>query len=233
MERDFVSEHRRRVKDKFLQNGIVKGTPPHEILEILLFYSIARKDTKITAKLLLEKFGSLSNVFNATPEELQTVEGIGEHSAILLKLIPEIMRAYGEDMLSPVSYLNDSDEIGTYLLSRYAYFENEEVFSLLSFNGKGKLISFNIIEKGDIASVGVSTRKVIETLINTKATNAVIAHNHPGGIALPSSIDLKITESLRNSLKSINVRLIDHIILTNNDFVSLAQSEKFKEIFKD
>ncbi len=232
MERDFVSEHRRRVKDKFLQNGLPKGAPPHEILEILLFYSIARKDTKVTAKLLLEKFGSLSNVFNATPEELQTVEGIGEHSAILLKLIPEIMRAYGEDMLSPAAYLNDSDEIGTYLLSRYAYFSSEEVFSVLSLNNKGRLISFNVIEKGDIGSVGVSTRKVIETLLNTKATSAVIAHNHPGGIALPSDIDLKITESLHLSLKSINVNLIDHIILADDDFVSLAQSEKFRDIFK-
>lgn len=232
MERDFVSEHRRRVKDKFLQNGFPKGAPPHEILEFLLFYSVARKDTKVTAKLLLEKFGSISNVFNATVEELQTVEGIGEHSAILLKLIPEVARTYHEDMLSTASYLNSSDEIGTYLLSRYAYFNHEEVFSILSFNNKGKLLSFNIVEKGDIGSVGVSTRKVIETLLNTKASSAVIAHNHPGGIALPSDNDLKITESLRASLKSINVNLIDHIILTDNDFVSLGQSQNFKDMFK-
>ncbi len=233
MERDFVSEHRRRVKDKFLQNGLPSGTPPHEILEFLLFYSIPRKDTKIVAKMLLEKFGSIANVFSASVEELQTVEGVGEHSAILIKLIPEIAKAYREDLLGTASYLNSVEEIGTYLLSRYAYFGTEEVFSLLSLNNKGKLLGFNVIEKGDIGSVGVSTRKVIETLINTKATSAIIAHNHPGGIALPSDIDLKITHSLRSSLKSINVVLLDHIIIAGDDFVSLLQSKKFKNMFLD
>ena len=228
-----AAEHRRRVKDKFLANGFLEGTPPHEILEFLLFYSISRKDTKIIAKRLLEKFGSLSNVFNAPIEELEKVEGMGEHSAILIKLIPEIARAYNDDTVSRVSNLNTTDEVGTYLLSRYAYFGSDEVFSIVSFNNAGKLLSFNVIEKGDIGSVGVSTRKVIETLINTKATSIIMAHNHPGGFALPSDGDIKVTSMLKNSLKSINVNLIDHIIIANGDFVSLKQSEKFKNLFLD
>ena len=233
MEKDLVPEHRRRAKDKFLNNGFPKGTPPHEILEFLLFYAIARKDTKEIAKHLLEKFCSLSNVFNAPISELEKVDGIGEHAAILIKLIPEIAGAYNEDTLKSSSKLNSVDEIGTYLLSRYAYFGRDEVFSILSFNNKGKLLSFNVVEKGDVGSVGVSTRKVIEILLSTKASSAVIAHNHPGGFALPSDGDLWVTETLHRVLKSINVNLVDHIILADGDFVSLSQSEKFKNIFKN
>lgn len=228
-----AAEHRRRVKDKFLTNGFPNGTPPHEVLEFLLFYSISRKDTKIIAKRLLEKFGSLSNVFNAPVKELEKVEGMGEHSAILIKLIPEIARAYNDDNVSRISNLSTTDEIGTYLLSRYAYFGTDEIFSVTSFNNTGKLLSFNVIEKGDIASVGVSTRKVIETLINTKATSVVIAHNHPGGFALPSDGDIKVTKMLSTALKSINVNLLDHIIIAGDDFVSLRQSENFKNLFPD
>lgn len=232
LEKNLYAEHRRRVKDKFLKRGIPVGTPPHEVLEFLLFYSIPRADTKIIAKRLLQRFGTLSNVFKAPISELMKIDGMGEHSAILIKLIPEIAREYTDDIISKASTLKTSDEIGTYLLGRYAYFGMEEVFTVTSFNNSGKLLCFNIVEKGDIASVGVSTRKVIETLINTNATTAVIAHNHPGGIALPSNEDLKITVLLKNALNAINVNLIDHIIIADGDYVSLAQSEKFKDIFK-
>lgn len=228
-----MEQHRRRAKDKFINGGFSDGTPPHEILEFLLFYSISRKDTKEIARKLLSKFGNLVNVFNAPISELEKVEGIGEHSAILIKLIPEIARIYNEKTLESPSTLASADEIGTYLLSRYAYFGRDEVFSVLSFDNKGKFINFNTVEKGDVGSVGVSTRKVIEILLSTKASSAVIAHNHPGGYALPSNGDLLVTETLCRVLKSINVRLVDHIILVDDDFVSLAQSEEFKGIFKN
>lgn len=231
LDKDKVSEHRRRVKDKFLANGLPKGTPQREILEFLLFFAISRKDTKAIAVDLLDKFGTLSNVFDAPIEELKKVKGMGEHSAILIKSIPDIARAYNDDIVKKDCSLNTTDEIGTYLLSRYAYFGNEEVFSVTSFRNNGKFLSFNIVEKGDIGSVGVSTRKVIETLINTKATSVVIAHNHPSGYAIPSDGDLKVTEALRDALKSINVSLVDHIIIAGGDFVSLRQSAKFRNMF--
>ncbi len=233
MEKEDQLEHRRRVKDKFLANGIPKDAPDREILEFLLFYAIARKDTKDIALALLHKFGNLNNVFDASIEELKKVKGVGEHAAILIKVIPEIAKIYNEKKFRKGSRLNTIDEVGTYLLSRYAYFGSDEVFSVVSFNNLGDLLNFNIIEKGDIGSVGVSTRKVIETLINTKATSVIIAHNHPGGVALPSDGDLKVTEMLKNSLKSINVTLIDHIIIANGDFVSLKQSELFRNLFID
>lgn len=232
MEEFSVEQHRRRAKDKFINNSFPKGTPPHEILEFLLFYSISRKDTKPIAKNLLQKFGSLENVFNASITELEKVDGIGEHSAILIKLIPVIADIYNEKGLSQPSLMNSIEEIGTYLLSRYAYFGRDEVFSILSFDNRGRFINFNVVEKGDIASVGVSTRKVIEILLATKATSVVIAHNHPSGLALPSDGDLRVTETLYRVLKSINVTLVDHLILINDDFVSLAQSAEFKNLFK-
>ena len=227
-----MSAHRQRVKNKFLQNGFPKGTNDYEYLEILLFYAIARKDTKEIAKQLLKEFGSLSGVFNAPINELQKIDGIGEHAAILIKLVPEMARAYKDDMLDTTSSLTSVDEIGTYLLNRYAYLGKDEVFSILSFDNKGKLLNFNVVEKGDVGSVGISVRRVIEIMLSTKASSAVIAHNHPSGIALPSSGDLKVTETLKRVLADINVRLLDHIIIAGDDFVSLLQSNEFKDIFK-
>ena len=219
-------KHRLRVKKKFLQNGFPKATPQHEILELLLFYSIPRRDTNPLAHQLIKRFGSISAVFNAPISELVKIKGVTEHTATFIKLIPEISRIYSEDLNSTVSALNSVDEVGTYLLTRYAFFADEEVFSLLSMNNKGKLLSFDVIAKGDISSVSISVRKIIEISLNTKSTTAIIAHTHPGGLVTPSDSDLEITSQIKTALGQIGVNLIDHIILAGGDFISLADLGK-------
>ncbi len=224
--------HRDRVRNKFLANGgFPKGTPEHEMLELVLFYSIPRKDTNEIAHNLIKTFGSLSGVFKASAEELMSVKGISKNSAVLIKLIIELARQYNSDIKSVASTFSSTEEIGTYLLGRYAGV-TEEVMTLLSLDGKGKIISYDEVLKGDISRVGVSTRKIIEILLRTKATSVIMVHNHPSGLALPSDADLSATATVKNALSHIGVTLLDHIIIAEGDFVSLAISEKFRDLFK-
>ena len=116
-------------------------------------------------------------------------------------------------------------------MGKYFGYENE-VFSILSLSASGKVLGFDVLSSGNVSEVSVSMRDVVETVIKRKAVCAVIAHNHPGGVALPSGDDVKITEMIFNALKHINIALIDHIIIVNDDYVSLAQSTCFDYLFK-
>lgn len=94
------------------------------------------------------------------------------------------------------------------------------------------MLDFKFISKGDISTVGVSTRDVLKFALDTSATSIVMAHNHPGGIAVPSTADLDITRAVSKALGAVSIILLDHIILANGDFVSLRQSERYAEVFE-
>lgn len=223
-------DHRDRVRKEFLQNGFSDFTPAHKIIEMLLFYSIPRKDTNELAHSLLDCFGSLSAMLEAPYEELMKVPGVGENTAALIKLILPICRMYQNDKNKNTNCFNSIDSIGEYLLKKYFGF-SEEVFAITTFNSKGGIIAFDILNSGDVSSVGVTTRNVIETVIKRKAVTAVISHNHPNGNALPSKSDIEMTERLSKALSHISVKLLDHIIIADNDFVSLVQSQAYSYIF--
>lgn len=231
MDKNLHKGHRDRVKKKFLKNGFTEGTPKHEILEMILFYSVPRKDTNELAHKLLEKFGSLVGVLNAPSSELEKFPGITENTAVLFKMIMEVARVYAAESVSKETIFGSLDEIGTYLMGRFAGI-TEEQFAVLSLKSNGKFIAYDIVGKGDISSVSVSTRKIIEIIIERKATSVVLAHNHPGGLALPSGPDLENTKNIREALKHIGVHLIDHIIIADGDFVSIAQSKQIRDILE-
>lgn len=221
--------HRKRLKSRFLSEGL-DNFNPHNVLELLLFYSIPRKDTNEIAHRLIERFGSLAGVFDASVEDLMQVKGITLHSACLIKMIIPMSRYYSADKFRRKIVLNSPTLCGDYLLARYLGYTNE-IVSLISMDNQCRIISFDIIGEGDICSAGISTRKVIETVLRTKATSAVIAHNHPGGIALPSKEDIEATINIIEALRVVGVYLLDHIILAGDDYVSLADSKEYQYLF--
>ena len=222
--------HRERLRNEFLKNGINQNTPQHKVLEFLLFYSIPRIDTNKLAHDLLKKFHTIGNVFDASEEELLSVKGIGQNTVTLIKSIVPIAKFYMDDKSIAGTILENSDEIGNYIFKKYIGF-TDETLTLLSLNNRGKVLGFDILGHGDINSVGVSTRKVMECVMRSKATACVLAHNHPSGIAIPSDEDIEITKALKSMLFGIGVRLVDHIIIVNDDFVSLKSSMNYKKIF--
>ncbi len=222
--------HRDRMRKEIMKNGINESTPDHKVLEFLLFYCISRKDTNPIAHALIDKFGTLSGVLDAPIQEISAVEGMGESSALFLKSIMPVARKYLSEKSNAPSVFRGVDELGEYAVKQYTGQTNERA-SIISLDGKGKLLGFDFLSDGDVSSVGISFRDVIGILIRHNAVAAVLVHNHPSGIALPSRNDSEITKSLANVLKNIGIYLVDHIIVGNGDFVSMAQSRDYSDIF--
>lgn len=223
--------HRARVKQDFLRNGFDEQTPLHKILELLLFYCVPQKDTNELAHQLENRYRTLSGVLGAPVEELIQFNGLTESNVVLLKLILPLARRCFADISGDANQFGSLDQIGKYLLGRFFGLMQERL-GVLCLDNRCRMIDFRFIESGDLSSVGVSNRKIVEYVLKTGANCAVIAHNHPGGIALPSSSDIAMTRSVAGALNPIGVRLLDHVIVARNDFVSLAQSEEFRDIFK-
>ena len=222
MAQSIHSGHRDRLKTRFLQQGL-DGFTDIQALELLLFYSIPRQDTNPIAHNLLNRFGSLSQVLEAAPEELMKVEGIGEHTALLLGLINEMGRYYLVDRAQREQVLPTIEDCARYLQPCF-YGRTRETGFLLCLDAKCKVLSCREIGEGSINSAGISTRRIVETAIREGASTVVLAHNHPSGIALPSAEDIQTTRRVAAALQSVEVALADHIVVADGDYVSMVQS---------
>ena len=223
-------DHRRRLKERYHREGL-DNFEDHNVLELLLFFGIPYKDTNNLAHELLNRFGSLSGVLEASREELMSVNGIGENAATLFNLIPALSRKYLEDKVDEKAPMNSCSAVGNYLIAKYR-FRQDELFSMICLDQSCRLRSWEIISSGTINVTAVNSRKVIEAAMKTSANAVILAHNHPNGLAIPSGDDIKSTIALVEALNIIGVRVLDHIIISGDDFVSLASSQQYKHIFK-
>ena len=214
--------HRKRMKERFIKSDL-DDFAPHNILELLLFYSIPRGDTNPVAHRLIDTFGSLSGVFDATPEELAKVDGVGENSAILISMIPQIARKYLEDKADTANIVGGCSDIGAFLLPKFVGRTNEALM-MVSIDNKNKIISCSVVAEGTVDSAKVSRRKIMEEAMKVKATRVILAHNHPCGVAVPSSEDVVMTKEIGRLFAQVGIELVDHIIVANDDYVSMAAS---------
>ena len=221
--------HRARLRETFRKAG-VDGIPDHNLLELLLFYSIPRKDTNELAHRLISTFGSLNRVFDASYEALLDVDGIGESSALLLSSIPAICRRYAEGTKSGKINLSDPADAEEYAIRKF-YGSNVEEFYMFCLDGSGNLTNCCKIGEGALTSVVIDKRSILETAFRNNADGVIFTHNHPNGIAAPSKDDINLTVEMNVLLKGVGIRLLDHIIVAGGDSVSLASLEKFRNIF--
>lgn len=211
--------HRDRTKKRFLSEGL-ENFEPHNILELLLFYSIPQKDTNEIAHLLIQKFGSLSGVFDAPFEDLIRVPGIKEHSATLIKMIPELSRKYMLERNRSKEPLSDMDKIGRYLVNYYIGI-NIETVVLLLLDNKFNVIELVKIHEGSVNSSAITMRKLVETALFKRASMAVLAHNHPYGVAIPSSDDIFTTREVKRAFDLLEIKMLAHIIVAGDSFVDI------------
>ena len=214
--------HRNRLKNRFLNEGLT-NFEDHNVLELLLFYSIPRSDTNEIAHELLNKFGSLHGVFEASMEDLMSVNGISRHSAVLIKMIPELFVVYGRDKVRDIQKINSSDDAKQFFIPRFYGKVREEV-QLVLLDDKMNIIKWVKIYEGSVNSANVPIRKIVEIAIENRATNVIIAHNHPTGLILPSKDDLRATAKVREALALVDVKLLDHVIVSDNEAASLKDS---------
>lgn len=212
--------HRQRLKDKFLEHGF-DGFEPHNILELLLFYSIPRKDTNEIAHDLLNAFGSLKNVFSANFEDLIKVKGITENSATLIKMIPQIAKEYMDDSLREVPLFDNAHKIGKFFVNKYLGEKNEIVYAMLLSN-KFELLSVLKVHEGSVNSAQVSTRKILDAVVRHNASMIVLAHNHPDGTVCPSMDDIETTANLMTAFNAFDIKLIEHFIVAGNEYCPIV-----------
>lgn len=209
------------MKKRFTQVGL-EGFNDHNALEMLLFYAVGRKDTNELSHKLLMHFGSLPAVLEADYESLCAVEGIGENTAVLLKLIPEISRRYMEDISIPKKSLTCTEDAARYLSAKFMYETNELSYALLLDNSNG-IIACKRISNGIVNATDLAIRMLVETAMRYKAVSVIIAHNHPHGAPLPSREDEFCTSAVKKALELVEIKLLDHIIVGENSYCSLSQ----------
>ena len=220
--------HRQRVRDIFRKSNIDE-LPDRALLEMLLFYSIPRRDTNSLAGELLGKYGSLEGVFNASYDDLLAFDGLGESSALLLTSMPAFSRRYGGKSAQSPSYLSKEDIFS--LVSQIFEEKEAECFIMLCFDPAGRLLCSNILAQGDKASVTVDKKSILKLAFECEADSVIFAHNHPNGDAAPSASDIELTAEAARLLAETGIRLTDHLIYGSGDLLSLASLSKFRELF--
>ena len=210
------------MRQRFMTGGL-DAFADHEILELLLYYAIPRRDTNPIAHALMERYGSLPAVLAAPMEDLKRTEGIGESAAVLLHLVPQVCRRARLAQVGEDQVLNSSERAGAYLLECFDG-ESREVIYQLCLDRKGKLLACKRLGEGSVASADLDVRRLVENAILTGASAVILAHNHPSGVALPSDGDYTATMRVRAALNAIGIELADHIIVADGDFVSMADS---------
>jgi DNA repair protein RadC len=210
--------HRDRLRERFKSGG-ADAMPDYELLELVLFRSIPRADTKPLAKALIQKFGTFAEVIAAKPERLMEVKGVGEAVATDLNLIKAaaLRLARGEVMHRPL--LSTWNAIIDYCRSAMA-FEAKEQFRILFLDKKNQLIADEVQQVGTVDHTPVYTREVIKRAFELAASAIILVHNHPSGDPTPSLADIDMTKKITQAGEKVNVAVHDHIIIGRKDYVS-------------
>ena len=207
--------HRQRLRDKFHERGIDALTDS-EVLELLLTLGTPRRDCKDTARNALDRFGSLPEVLEASPAELQKVKGVGTLNSFALTFIQAVSRRFLKERLRDRHYLHSSREVANYLVHAMRDLK-KEVFTVIFMDASHSIIDTATIAEGTLTSNTIYPRELVKMALEHHAAALVIAHNHPSGSLDPSSDDLHLTRHLFAACRLVNINLLDHLIIGENE----------------
>ena len=217
--------HRQRLRERFRRDGL-ENFAPHEVLELLLFYTRARGNVNPLAHRLLEVFGSLKGVLEAPAEQLMAVEGVGEETASLLAMMVPLFRRYELCLCQQTQKLKHVKDVENYCRALLTGLRKER-FYVICINAQMKVLGQRIIAEGDLSEVLAYPRLVVETALNQNAYGVILCHNHPGGEAIPSIGDVDVTVSLEALLAKLGMYLLDHVIVADGKTYSMVQHKDF------
>ena len=213
--------HRLRLKERFRTAGLAAFSD-HEVLELLLTYAIPQKDVKPQAKALLCIFGSLKKVLDADLTDLEKVSGISAHSGILLKLIKETAALYLQRKALEKQQVTCTSELLDYCRSVMGAKKDEE-FAVIYLDVQNQIIAMETIQRGIVSQAVVYPRQVLESALKKKASGIILAHNHPSGHVWPSEADVRLTRTIEEAAKVLDILVHDHIILAEDRFFSFRE----------
>ncbi len=226
LKKELHEKHRQRMKQSFRDAGL-QGFQPHNIVEMMLFYSLPRCNTNETAHLLLNEFGSIAGVLDAPFEALTNIYGVGTESATFIKFLPELFRAYEESKFSDKPYIETSDAAKKYLASYFKTATSEKLV-ILYLDGRCRLIKDAEISQGNENMVYTDLTAIVKSAILLNAKGVIIAHNHISGFAVPSSEDKEMTEKLAKMLMPVGIYLCDHILFGGKDVCCFSKTKHVK-----
>ena len=216
--------HRQRMRER-VQNYGLDSLAEHEALEYILYLTNAQKDTNGIAHDLIDRFGDFAAVLEASEEELCTVEGVGPASARMLHLLPQICRYYGRSRTSTTRCIKTTEQMGSYLMAKFAWSDYERAM-LVSLDSRRRVRAAVWLREGTSDRVSLDIKDVVAAAIKGGTDAVVLCHNHPNGVPLPSREDLAATENIVRALGLVKIRLRDHIILAENDYFSMRESNR-------
>ena len=212
--------HRHRLRTRFLQNGL-GALYDYEVLELLLTYAIPRRDVKPLARMLLQRFGSIDKVFDATEYELKSVPGIGDNAAGLILLIKALGARCLERKISHADIFENQTAVVDFLRMKVGG-SGKETLVVLYLDSRHRLLAYTCTP-GTVNRVAVFWREIMEQCIFHRATAIILAHNHPSGLCLPSPEDVALSRKIRDAAAASDIELVDHLLVTPADFRSLKQ----------
>ena len=222
------NNHRQRLKEKFLENGF-NNFLPHEKLEFILFFSIPQGDTNTVAHNLLNEYKTISSIMDAPYEELIAINGVGPHTAIMLKMFPEICSIYLDGKNENSLFLYTTKDYCEFFIPKFIGKRNEELY-IACLDDSNKVIRSKKIFEGSVNATVINVKLILEEIIKSNATGVIIAHNHPVGIAIPSNSDFIATKKIKDAVEMLNVRFLDHIVVANEDALSFRECNYLEDV---
>lgn len=229
-ERNLHVGHRERLIEKFL--SYPKSLTDHELIELLLFFSIPRVDTNGISHKLFNTFNNLEYLLNAPITSLESIEGVGNKSAVLISLVNELTQRVKESQVKQKEFINFKD-FGDMVIS---YFENNKSIEecvVFLFDKNHKYIASVCLENGGISNVNLDVKALTESFLRYKPSYLVLAHNHPSGILTPSKEDDEATLKISLLCKLHGVRLLDHMIVYGRNIYSYFREDRLKNSYDE
>ena len=210
--------HRERLRARFLKGG-GEALADYELLELVLFRAIPRRDVKPLAKTLLARFGSFAEVVSARPERLREIDGLGEAAITELKIVAEAVKRFAKIRVESRPAMGSFSAVLDYCRTAMAYLDREE-FRILFLDKKNLLIADEVQATGTIDHAPVYPREIMRRAFELNATAIILIHNHPSGDPSPSQADIQLTRQIVSLGKSLNVAVHDHLIIAREGFAS-------------
>ncbi len=213
--------HRKRLRDKFLRSGAA-GLHDYELVELLLSYAIPRRDVKPVAKALLKRFASLQDLLDADPLEVSQVPGVGQSSAVLVRLVKELHCRSLAHQMKGQDALSSPQAVLAFARNRLSG-QGSECFMAIFLNAKNRVLDYQVIHEGTIDHAIVYPRRIIESALAARAAGLILVHNHPSGDPTPSGEDIRLTRSIQEAARPLDIRVLDHIIVGRQGYCSFAE----------
>ncbi|MGE4296591.1 MAG: DNA repair protein RadC [Desulfovibrionaceae bacterium] len=223
VERPHYHGHRERLRGRLAKDA--RALADYEVLELLLAQVVVRRDTKPLAKALLERFGTIRAVLEAKPEALRTVPGFGPALESFWVLLREVRARWSEEPLAKKAVLDQPKAVADMAMARLGHKTEEEFWVALVDTGN-RLIAFEPLSRGTVDRTAIYPREVLALALKHAARSIILVHNHPGGNPMPSAQDEEMTKRIGQAAKDLDVRLLEHIIVTEDDYYSFQMHRK-------